>query len=123
MLLEVSNETVFFNITGEHDVEDFETAFFMELLESYRDVLLNYGLSKEKVVQKVTSFTVINIQNFFKLIGEYEKILKKTGMDEVMIDGKLGGYIQAYGCFSNIYNREITGTLAFIKIKKSILNS
>lgn len=89
-----------------HD-SDYEMGFFMELLGAYKSQLARNGLNESQIVQKLADKKQVNKKAYFNLIGEYEAALIDSGMEEDVCDSLVGGYIQAYGIFSETFHQDI----------------
>lgn len=89
-----------------HD-SDYEMGFFMELLGVYKSQLARNGLNESEIVQKLADKKQVNKKAYFNLIGEYEAALIDSGIEEDVRDSLVGGYIQAYGIFSETFHQDI----------------
>lgn len=106
--MEIKNLSLEDNTFGhEESTGEYEVAFFMELLESYRALLIEKGLNEGEIAEKLSKKTHINREAYYEMMHEYKELLQEAGTEEHVVEGNMGDLILAWNGFSPTFNQVI----------------
>lgn len=106
--MDIKNLSLEDNAFGhEESTGEYEVSFFMELLESYRALLVKKGLNEAEIAGKLSDKTHINCDAYYDMMHEYKELLQESGAEEHVVEGNMGDLILAWTGFSLTFNQVI----------------